>query len=275
MRNRRRQSGVTLTEVTMVVAAIVVLAGIAMPAARMFFRSFDDAAGAKAMISGALSTARSIALKNQRYAGVRFQYEYDSGAPLKSNQYMIFIIQDSAMMAYGFKAVEGMEPIKLSERIGVTDLTIAGNQRVDTDVEADDPVDVNDMTTFSIVFSPAGKLVIHDVRVRNRTGVFRPDNDNGIAAWDGIFNSIYNIAQASAGNRAGRFAQDDYPRPANPNNMAYGYGREASRNGFVVFEKQRLLQEYKKGTAWSGYLSKLASEVMYINPHTGRIVGNK
>ena len=42
MRPRRRQSGITLTEVTIVVASMAILMGIALPATKMFFRSFES-----------------------------------------------------------------------------------------------------------------------------------------------------------------------------------------------------------------------------------------
>ena len=107
MKPKCRQSGVTLTEMTVVIAVVALLTVFGLPAIRAFFSSFETQGGTKAMISAALSSARAIAAKEQHYAGIRFQED------LYGHQYIIFIIQDPAIGAYFFRAVEGLESIKL------------------------------------------------------------------------------------------------------------------------------------------------------------------
>ena len=98
MKNRCRQSGLSLIEQVMVVASVAAIMFFAVPAAKHLFNNMETPAGAKAMISSAMASAKAMAAKNQRYVGVRFQHSYykdvPEESPLKSPQYMIFIIYD-------------------------------------------------------------------------------------------------------------------------------------------------------------------------------------
>ncbi len=127
MKTANKQSGRTLTEMAVVIATIVLLGGFGLPAIRSFIDSFESGSGARPVISAALASARAIAAKEQRYAGIRFQKAYNRDAPLvplKEDQYMVFIINDPNIGAYFFRAVEGLEPMKLPDGLGVMDFTI-------------------------------------------------------------------------------------------------------------------------------------------------------
>jgi prepilin-type N-terminal cleavage/methylation domain-containing protein len=266
MKTRREQSGITLMEMTIVVAIVAMLAVFGLPAIRALVNSLESSGPTEAMIGAALSGARAIALKEQRYAGIRFQYAYEPNSPkgaLTAPQYMVFIVHDPEKKPHGtnldngFRAVEGIEPIKLPEAVGVMDLRINwGDNVVDSDSEINTLEDVNDTTTFSIIFSPSGKLVIHDVQVRNRDGEYRPVDPSKSA--DDIFNSPENIA----GYNTGMFVQDDYDY--------LGFYKEPSRNTFIIYERDKFEAAFGKGRAWSDYLKNLAS--IYINPYTGTII---
>ena len=265
MRTRSKQSGLTLPEMVVVIATIALLVGFGLPAIRALMNSFETQSGAKTLISTALASARAIAAKEQHYAGVRFQQD-SAGI-----QYMVFIVHDFGKtgLAPGFRAVEGVKPIKLPETVSVVDmvynpdlLTPPGDGIVDNDIEMNNVNVLMDTMTFSIIFSPSGKLVIHDVRVRNRDGIYEPDNGNPDKfSMDNIFNSPLNINNYGVG----MFIQDDYP--------AMGLGAELSRNSFVIiYEKDKFEQARKKGAAWSGYLAQMAQDRIYINPYTGTMI---
>lgn len=276
MRTKSKQSGLTLTEMTVVVASIVLLAAIALPAVRAFFNSFETESGAKTMISAALSSARAVALKERHYAGIRFQKAYNpyNPDPLTAPQYMIFIIYDSdpepdgTGLANGFRAVEGLQPIKLPDLVGVTDLTVVqrrllGNNqisfvenRIDVDTEIDSLEELRDATTFSVIFSPSGKLVTYEVRIRNKNGRVN-DSSN-----DDIFNTAFNVETS----KIAMFHQDDY--------LAMGLGPEYSRLSFIIYDTKKLKQAYERKQAYSGYLNTLLSKAIYINPYTGTIISS-
>lgn len=270
MKTKYKQSGRTLVEMTVVIAAIVLLGSFGLPAVRTFLDSFESGTGAKAMISAALASARAIAAREQRYAGIRFQKAYnpdDPLNPLKADQYMIFIVQDPEILAWGFRAVEGLAPIKLPDSLGVMDLKhrtnltnprYSGDDPIDTDVEISDLNVLRDTTAFSIIFSPSGKLVIHHVRVRNRDGEGDSPSFPDLSQ-DDIFNKR---AKVDAG--IGMFYQDDY--------ASLGLGQEVSRRSFVIYDRQEFRRAYQIGQAYSGYLSKLLPDAIYINPYTGTMI---
>jgi prepilin-type N-terminal cleavage/methylation domain-containing protein len=279
MNKKHKQHGLTLTEMVVVVSIIAVFTVLGLPAIRAFVRSIESGSSARAMISGALASARAIAAKEQHYAGVRFQNKYQQDG--KGCQYMIFIVQDfdKTGLANGFRAVEGIEPIKLPDSIGVMDLKVRTNHNPG-DSPARDPTDepikesylddtnpanldtdginiyVTDMTSFSLVFSPTGKLVIHDVRMRNRDGEFQPDNSGSKVSMDDIFNSPVNID-----NKAGMFIQDDYAE--------LGLGAESSRSNFVIYDKVDFSRMDDKTDRFD-YLQSL--DKIYINPYTGTTI---
>ncbi|MFQ6034834.1 MAG: hypothetical protein ACE5NM_03175 [Sedimentisphaerales bacterium] len=253
---------------TVVIMTIVLLVGLGLPAVRALLDSFESQSGATSMIGAALASARALAAQNQRYAGIRFQKTNQTPEPLEAAQYMIFIMQDPDMMAYGFRAVPGLKPIKLPETIGVMDLRIrtnpnpkyAGDVPIDTDSKIEQPSKLQDTTSFSVIFSPSGKLVIHNVRVRNRDGY--PDTaSNTDVSSDDVFNKK---AQVDAG--LAMFYQDDY--------ADLGLGTEASRSSFVVYEKEKFIRAFNRKRAWSEYLVKLVPETIYINPYTGTIISS-
>jgi type II secretory pathway pseudopilin PulG len=275
MKSKSKQSGLTLTEMTVVVASIVLLAAIALPAVRAFFNSFETESGAKTMISAALSSTRAIALKERHYAGIRFQKAYNRGAldpldPLTASQYMIFIIHDSdpepngTGLANGFRVVEGLRPIKLPDSVGAMDMRLRTNPDpkyaddvpIDKDTQIDQPSELRDTTTFSIVFSPSGKLVTHEVRIRNKNGRVN-DSSN-----DDVFNTALNVET----NKIAMFHQDDYP--------AMGLGQEYSRLSFIIYDAKKFKQAYERRQAYSGYLYTLIPEAIYINPYTGTIISS-
>jgi hypothetical protein len=266
MKTRYKQSGRTLAEMTVVIAAIVLLSSFGLPAVRSFLDSFESGTGAKPVISAALASARAIAAKEQRYAGIRFQKAYHPDGPLAAPQYMVFILQDPSIGAYFFRAVEGLQPIKLPDSFGVMDSELI-QQKV-TSVPAwepsnNHPADLTDLTAFSIIFSPSGKLVIHDVRVRNRDG---ERDTSATLSYDDVFNTKL---QVDAG--IGMFYQDDYyPGYASTPNL--GLGPEPSRRSFIIYDRLEFKRAYDRSQAYSGYLVKLIPDVIYINPYTGTMI---
>ncbi len=270
------KTGFTLTEMVVVLATMSLLVAFGLPVMRMIRESFESKTGGKSMISAALSSARAIATKEQHYAGIRFQR--DSAG----NQYMIFIIHDFEKTGLnpGFRAVQNLKPTKLPNSMGVMDSMVRINHGTNwTDAEKllDEPLNaaylddtnpqnlgpdqknryITDTSSFSIVFSPNGKLVMHDVRVRNRDGIYQPDNSlPNKVSMDSIFNSPQNITM----HGVGKFIQDDYAE--------LGLGAELSRNSFIIYDKIRF--DKLNAIERFNYLSSL--EPVYINPYTGTII---
>ncbi len=279
MRRRYKHPGVTLTEMVVVIATIALLTTLGLPAIRALIRSFETDSGSRDMISTALSGARAIAAKEHRYAGVRFQP--DSAG----NQYMIYIVHDPEKtgLSSGFRAVKGLKPMKLPDSTRAVDLMVRANyspdsagaqdsgsvpltagQLNDTNQQNLGPdgknIYLTDTSTFSVVFSPNGKLIIHEVRVRNRDGVYQPDNTISTKlSRDDIFNSPENIKDLGVG----MFTQDDYAQ--------LGLGAELSRNRLIISD--RIQFDKLEAQARFDYLNSL--EPIYINPYTGTIINSR
>jgi hypothetical protein len=292
--------GLTLIEMTLVLGTMVLLIGFAVPAVRSLTHSFQSEGAVKSMIDAALSSARAMAMSRQRYVGVRFQKlctSDDPANPLKGTldapQYMIFIMSEEAPSfiqpegsatflpwEVGFRAVDGLDPIKLPDTVGVMDIS-NGVSPIAIGVmtvgfEGDD--ELVDATTFCIIFSPSGRLVVKDVRVRNRDGIYQPRNDPGSqsVSHDDIFNSAVNICQY----HEGRFIQDDYSRFKNLGSSRetedFGLGRESSVTRFVIYDTATLRSFFKSGSRPSpviDYLWTLRSDKsVYVNSYTGHLI---
>ncbi len=246
MKVKARQSGLTLMEMTVVIAVMALLAVFGLPAIRALVNSFESEGGAKAMISASLASGRAIAAKEHHYAGIRFQKAYDPNDPdpLNAPQYMVFIIHDTKIKPekpgnLSCRVVEGIKPIKLPDSLGVMEV-------VGDDDEINENDELIDKTTFSIVFSPSGKLIIHNLWARNR------DGETGNASKDDIFNTETNVE-----NGIGMFVQDKTD------------DIEPSRRSFIIYNKSEF-NKVDESKRWSDYLKYL--EVIYINPYTGTMI---
>lgn len=241
MNAKCRQSGVTLTEMTVVAAVIALLVTFGLPAIRTFHNSFESGASVRAMISAGLASARAVAAREQHYAGIRFQQDLDG------HQYMIFIVHDPTLIdaeavaspfynyqANGFRVVEGIKPVKLPEAVGVMEFV--------NDVgEIVEPNDIIETTTFSVVFSPTGRLVLRNVQVLRRN------------ADDTVFNDPLALVSP--------MFVDDY------DNM-FPYQREQSLNRFIVYDRN-LFGRLDAAQRFA-YLQGL--EPININAYTGTII---
>jgi type II secretory pathway pseudopilin PulG len=248
MNLRAKKHGISLTEMVIVVAGVALLAYLTVPSLSSLIRSFDSPASARTLISGALASARAIAAREHRYAGIRFQKVLSEPENvLDAPQYMIFIVHDIVpnQSVSRFRAVEGLEPIRLPDSVGVMDVSEVAAEE---DVAVGGPFE--NATTFSILFSPTGKLVRHISNVRRA-------ND-----YDVLFNGFQSVRDGDA-----MFFEDGFwPWPYQPND-------EMSRASFVIYDSRRFVQAYRQGRAYSGCLAELVP--IYINSYTGTmILGN-
>ncbi len=267
MKNSERQSGLTLMEMIVVVSGISLLVFFGMPAVRMLLRSFETESGIRSMIQAALSSARAIAARDYRYAGLRFQRAYHEDGTGQDDgmgsQYMIFIVHDyNGMGSYvnRFRALEGYQPIRLPDSVMVVDPYLGSSDPVDSssaESGLEDPWQRMDATSFSIIFSPTGKLVRHDVRIRNR------DNRTNDLSDDDVFNTENNVTQPDVLLRRGMFIQDGYAN--------LGLVEELSRIGFLIFGRVEFEQMILGDRI--DYLRVQDSDyINYVNAYTGRLI---
>jgi len=249
MLQRTKKTGFSITEVIVSMSIIAILAGIGLPAIKQVVKSFESASRLQDVVSAAMSNARAMAQARGQYIGLRFQC--NAGG----DQYMVFIEQDDTVWADGFKALAGRNPVRLPKRglvmdmhlrAAVGDPTDPSYVDIINDLQIDSPQEVTDASTFCVIFSPEGKLVMHDVRI-----------------WQGA-GDVFNIqAQVDAGN--GKLYIDDDP--------ANGLGEETSRNHFIIVDKNKF-NSLPAGQRYSRYLQSLNVNAIYINPYTGELISN-
>ncbi len=164
MNKNPKHFGLTLTELLVVIAVMAILMSIAIPAVKGIMESFDSGTSVRQLINAALSASRAIAIREQTYAGVRYQKGSDG------KTYIDFIVHDPAATGFanGFRGILGRKPMKLPEGVAIS--------------------------KSSIIFSPQGKLTIHDVRARNQDA--KSDGDD--SSKDTIFNTQLNVMTGKA-----------------------------------------------------------------------------
>ena len=216
------------------------------------------------MINSALSAARTLATTRQQYVGLRFQTSFALADVLDEEQYMIFVIHDEEVSNWncGFIALDGYKPIKLPSNVGVIDKTVrstrgavnCGGSYTQNDLNNfNTAADIVDTTTFSIVFSPAGKLVIHEVRCRNNNQLA------GSNSKDSVFNEKDNV---EADSPTGMFVEDY-------DNDTDGLGVERSRNKLYIYDREKLRKMTDSSDRWD-YIDDI--QELYINSYTGAII---
>ena len=285
----KQQRGLTLIEITVVLAIIAILTAVVIPAIRALSGSFGSAGAARTMVEAALSSARTIAMREQRYAGVRFQKAYHPDGPLHASQYMILIIHDPDGMkpdpndddfATGFRAVEGVKPIKLPDMVGIMDLCVVTERlrsnpsrskhvRIDEldskqDEFIDESFELSDITTFSIVFSSSGNVVVYGLRVGNRNGIREIVAHAGKTSDDAVFNKRQEVESTQ---HAAMFLQDDYFGEIDQPEL--GFGPENSRTYLVIYNRELFRQAFVQGRAWTDYLTDVKR--LYVGRNTATL----
>ena len=109
-------------------------------------------------------------------------------------------------------------------------------------------------------------VIIHEVRVRNKDGIYKPDNSTtNKISMDDIFNSPENIFNYNVG----MFIQDDDFTGYGTVSSVGSLGAEYSRSKFYIYDKSNF-DNLRNSAERLDYLRSL--EPVLINQYTGRII---
>lgn len=269
MYGKRRQPGLTLIEILVVVSIIAILVGFGAPAVRGLLQSFQSENITQAVVQGVLDTARNLAMSTPGcdYIGVRFQKAFDPDAPddqQYTDQYMVLVGHAPRPTGLGyameFHALEGYTPIRLPSPFYVTDLMVTNaSTGVDGDfIDSDADVAENDMTTFTILFSSTGQVLTRNLRIRNVDGRAAALNNT---SEDRIFNTAVRIGDMDPLTPMFRLDDD-----------SQDHYEENSRGRIYILERDRLARAQSLGQPWGAYLREVAMHPIYVSPYNGQLV---
>jgi len=274
MTGKRKNRGFSLVEMLVVVSIIVLMLSLAMPNAAVLIRS-QKLNSAENMIRSALAQARAHAAVNQRYAGVRF--EFDRTGWQKGRQYLV-LIENYLLATNEFVAVANVKPLIMPDGLGAVSGEVNstnGNTYLENPTYLINdgninPYCMNGATTFSIVFSPSGQVVMKNVLVRPRNVDDKIINHQ--ERVDIQDNSVYRefkallycdgFVKGSTWETIPPFQHDIYYMP--------WCVAEYSTSGLYIYETDKMLAVTDPTLRWTQYVSKLTP--MLINSYTGQII---
>ena len=164
----KSREGFTLVELAVTVAVIMLAAGIVLPSLATMITSGADAGAYNTMV-GQLIAARALAIKEATYAGVHVQLADDSvvgNEDLENVSFMAVVKYgpgaDSNAPVFTFRGVAGYPPRRIPGTIAFGQLTAPYVSGGSYDKTAfNDPRDWERFTSFTVVFSPFGRVVRH------------------------------------------------------------------------------------------------------------------
>jgi type II secretory pathway pseudopilin PulG len=249
VRLKSRIAAFTLIELTIVMAIIIILAAISIPALSNMTAGASTNA-ARTMLRSAFSSARAKAAASQAYVGVRFQ-QTDEG-----KTYAVFVepVPEQTASFLVLQATSQTEPIALPD--GVELIPNMDGIASPDDYMADH---LKELTTFTVLFAPDGRIIRKRVQVRRRTFPSDP------RMYDVIFNNPQDPNVADYLLLEDRYLPLDDPTTEPP---VDNYN-EISQVSLMIYEQEK--RKNAGQTPYTGYVRAQALR-QHLNVYTGDLV---
>lgn len=197
-RTRNNLTAFTLVELMVVMVVMVIVAGIALPTIATLVTSGAQEQ-AYNLLAAQLASARALAMLEATYAGVHVQPAaqqlVDAGDLPEDTMYVAVVIYDRD--EGHFDVADGYDPKPLPGKTAfgeISDTFVADDGFDYRGGAFDDDDEIDNFTTFTIVFAPDGSVVLNvegnDVRFnRSENGFFRGAQrlwDGALADDDGV-----------------------------------------------------------------------------------------
>lgn len=278
-RRRRMFRAFTLIELAVVMAIILIVATLALPALGTLLTG-PSIASTKNVVQGIFAAAQARAAVSQNYVGVRFQQASDgrsyavmlrparAGEPGFDNGCPDYTDTDGDQLGdcnfLTFVADEDMEPNTLPEGMELAGLNVSSAAAPDNELSTN----IEDATTFTVVFSSEGRIIRKQVHVSQR-------QDNG-AIKDSVFNLTantsggYGLLLPDVEDTAplASLTDTDPDSNLNPANNDIA-NSELSERGFLVYERQKRVNA--GATPYTGYVQQQALRID-LNVYTGAMI---
>lgn len=262
--HQARPAGFTLVELLTVMAIIAVMSLLVLPGFTRMISSNKEGAALN-LIRAALVEAQVHAAQTQKYAGIRFQFDKNGWAA--GRQYLVLI---ENITGDEFRAAPNAKPTALPEGIGAIDYSMLvqypvnqtqinnnNNNLSDNDTN---PYGLLGSTTFSILFSPTGQLVVKNIYIT------RWNED------DQVFNNQVLVESIPEKGKLPPplLYYDNYWKLKDSAPWCW---YEPSAKGLYIFEVNKML-DVNAGSRWSDYIGTAEVEPVLINMYTGTIIRN-
>ena len=159
--NTKHKFGFSLIELLVVIAIMSILIGITIRSVRMVSSKMASVDTVRTMVGTALTTSRTLAMAQQTHIGIHFSVSVDGTHLLSFIRDDNTYVEDTNIRRY--RVIVGnrnmVKETSIPSNIGLLDMQVGGN-KIDKDTDTNDPFKLLDTNTFSMVFSPAGKLVL-------------------------------------------------------------------------------------------------------------------
>lgn len=283
---QRNRAGFTLVEILVVVAIIAIMISLTVPATSTMVRSYRQAS-AKSLVRSAMAQAQAYAVKERKYAGLRFQKD-------GSGQQYIILVENKAITLdnvpfYGgdpyplknlYAPVDNVRPITLPVGIEVMPayrepweidfLPDNGDGKV-WPGDGDGIIDYTELaaaTTFCVLFDPSGQLVRKPAQCGPRL-LPAEDYPGMVIDYNEYINNAYDDTVFA--NNQSVLPSEGLPLPGDVIQLGFT-GVKLSQSGVYMYENNTLERIPANERLW--YISTKL-EPMLINIYTGEFLENE